>query len=174
MNQFDTAISVSPEELEELKRQAEELNQRIKELSNPVQIAPYVKQKPLDVPRNLSNKRPVFGFTERCNCDAWNAFVKLAKTVHTESPEFYMDTAYSGFCNYKEPFIRYNSKNPPRSIRQLTHKQLLISAEMLNEMIEIYNKYFVMLHTEVTYDPKDGSGARKVTVISPDEEMEEV
>lgn len=165
MQQFNT-VPVSSQELEELKRQAEELNQRIKELSKPRQIAPYVSVKPLDVPRNLYNNKPIFGFTERCDPDVWNAFIRLAKSIHTESPEFYMDTAYGN--GIRKPYIRSTLKNAPRSIHQLSQQQVRISAEMLDDMIAVYNKYMAMLHTQVVYDPKDGSGARLVDVIPPD------
>ena len=89
----ENTVTVPCEELEELKRQAEEINRRIKELSAPKQIAPYVTERPLSTPRNLKDDEPVFGFTDYLDQDAWSAFIKLAKTVHTKSPQFYMSSA---------------------------------------------------------------------------------
>ena len=43
---------------------------------------------------------------------------------------------------------------------------------MLNEMVAIYNRYYVMLHEQVVYDPRDGSGAQLVDVIPPQPDRE--
>lgn len=164
MHVFEKTVEVSSEELEELKRQAEEINRRIKELSAPKQIAPYVLERPLSHPRNLRDDEPVFGYIDYVDQDAWNAFIKLAKTVHTKSPQFYMDSSiHRGGCLY----IRNTVGETPRTINQLSLEQIRVSAEMLNEMIAIYNRYFVMLHKHVVYDPRDGSGVQLVDVIPP-------
>lgn len=164
MHVFEKTVEVSSEELEELKRQAEEINRRIKELSAPKQIAPYVSERPLSHPRNLRDDEPVFGYIDYVDQDAWNAFIKLAKTVHTKSPQFYMDSSiHRGGCLY----IRNTVGETPRTINQLSLEQIRVSAEMLNEMIAIYNRYFVMLHKHVVYDPRDGSGVQLVDVIPP-------
>lgn len=168
----ENTVTVPCEELEELKRQAEEINRKIRELSAPKQIAPYVTEKPLSAPRKLKDDKPLFGFTDYYDQDAWNAFVKLAKTVHTKSPQFYM----SSVSNYRgiggKPYIRSTVKKIPRTIDQLSTEQIKISAKMLNEMIAIYNRYFVMLHKQVIYDPQDGSGAQLVDVLSPQTDKE--
>ena len=162
MSSFDNTVSVPSEELEELKRQAEEINRKIKELSAPKQIAPYVTARPLSHPRNLKADEPVFGYTQWIDQDVWNAFIKLAKAVHTKSPQFYMSTSYPG-----RPYIRCTRAETPKTIEQLSVEQVKISAEMLDEMIAVYNRYFSMLHEQVVYDPRDGSGPRLVEVHQP-------
>lgn len=161
------AVTVPCEELEELKRQAEEINRRIKELSAPKQIAPYVTERPLSTPRKLKDDEPVFGFTDYLDQDAWSAFVKLAKTVHTKSPQFYMSSAVNYMGPGCRPYIRSTVSKTPRTIDQLSTEQIKISAEMIDEMVAIYNRYFVMLHEQVIYDPQDGSGPQLVDVIPP-------
>lgn len=158
-------VTVPCEELEELKRQAEEINRRIKELSAPKQIACYVTERPLSTPRNLKDGEPVFGYIDYVDQDAWNAFIKLAKTVHTKSPQFYMSSTHPSMG--ARPYIRSTRGETPRTIEQLSADQVRISAEMLNEMVAIYNRYFVMLHEQVVYDPRDDSGAQMVDVIPP-------
>lgn len=158
-------VEIPYEEIEELKRQAEEINRRIKELSAPKQIAPYVTERPLSHPRNLKQNEPVFGYTRYVDQDVWNAFIKLAKAIHTKSPQFYMGTTSPGSPNL---YIRSTYAETPRTIDQLSAEQVKVSAEMLNEMIAIYNRYFLMLHEQVLYDPRDGSGVHLIDVIPPD------
>ena len=164
MSSFDNTVSVPSEELEELKRQAEEINRKIKELSAPKQIAPYVTARPLSHPRNLKDGDPIFGYTQWVDQDVWNAFIKLAKAVHTKSPQFYMSTAWAG---NNRPYIRCTRAETPKTIEQLSVEQVKISAQMLDEMIEVYNRYFSMLHEQVVYDPRDGSGPQVVEVRHP-------
>lgn len=161
MTEFENTISVSCEELEELKRQAEEINRRINKLSAPKQIAPYVTVRPLSHPRNLKDDEPIFGYTQWVDQDVWNAFIKLAKAVHSKSPQFYMSTAYPGSSR---PYIRCTNAETPRTIEQLSVEQIKISAEMLDEMIAVYNRYFSILHERVVYDPRDGSDPQLVEV----------
>lgn len=166
MTEFENTVAVPCEDLEELKRQAEEINRKIRELSRPKQLAPYVKEKPFDVPRNLKNDEPVFGFQPPLNSEAWLSFMKLAKLIHTKTPQFYMSTAWPG---NNRPYIRSTHASVPRTIDQLTREQIQISANMLDEMIAIYNRYMVMLHEKVIYDPGDGSGPRLVDVMPPED-----
>ena len=70
------------------------------------------------------------------------------------------------------PYIRSTCSKTPRTIEQLSADQVRISAEMLNEMVAIYNRYYVMLHEQVVYDPRDGSGAQLVDVIPPQPDRE--
>lgn len=170
MNVFGDTVEVPCGEIEELKRQAEEINRRIKELSAPKQIACYVTERPLSTPRNLKDDEPVFGYIDYVDQDAWNAFIKLAKTVHTKSPQFYMSSTHPSMGG--RPYIRSTCSKTPRTIEQLSADQVRISAEMLNEMVAIYNRYYVMLHEQVVYDPRDGSGAQFVDVIPPQPDRE--
>lgn len=173
MENFESTVPVRREELEELKKQAEEINRRIKELSAPKHLAPYVSEKPLSHPRNLKDDIPIFGFTNYVDQDAWNSFLNLAKTVHTKSPQFYMDVAFDLYSrSHKRPYIRSTRDAKPRYIEQMTMEQIRISAEMLNEMIAVYNRYYVMLHSHVMYDPKDGSGTQIIEVCPPGTEVE--
>lgn len=164
MEYFENTVSGSCERLDELKRQAEEINRRIKELSAPKQIAPHVTVRPLSHPRNLKDEEPIFGYTGWVDQDVWSAFIKLAKTVHEGSPQFYMSTTCSGSS---QPYIRQTGGGTPRTIDQLSIDQIKISAEMLDEMIAVYNRYFLMLHKQVIYDPRDGSGPQLYEVLSP-------
>ena len=86
MNVFGETVEVPCGEIEELKRQAEEINRRIKELSAPKQIACYVTERPLSTPRNLKDDEPVFGYIDYVDQDAWNAFIKLAKNSAHKIP----------------------------------------------------------------------------------------
>lgn len=167
MNEFEEHVQVPLEELKELKQKAEEINRRIKELSAPRQIAPYVSRRPLSHPKNLKKDEPIFGFKKWVNPDVWNAFIKLAKAIHEKSPTFYMSTAHPGSLI---PYIRDTGAAIPKTISQLSEEQVKISAKMLDEMIAIYNHYYVNLHRQVVYDSRDGRGPELVDVIPPIEE----
>lgn len=151
-------------EIEELKRQEAEIKKRIKELSAPRSFLQHVSALPLSGPTSLKSDEPVFGYyTNHYNQKAWDAFVILAKTVHEKSSKFYMDSTLGGL-----PYIRSTcGETTPRKISQLSAEQVRISGEMLSEMIAIYNKYFVMLHDKVVYDPRNGTGERLVDVVPP-------
>lgn len=171
MNMFGCTVEIPYKEIEELKRQAEEINRQIKELSAPKQIAPYVTERPLSYPKNLEEDKPIFGYTKHYDQSVWNAFIVLAKAIHIKTPQFYMSTASPGS---PRPYIRSTYAEAPRTIDQLSAEQIKVSAEMLNEMIAIYNRYFLMLHEQVLYDPRDGSGAHLIDVIPPEPAKEVV
>lgn len=172
MFDYSSIVPIPCQELEELKRQSEEINRKIKELSCPKGFAVNTSLKPLSSPINLKNDEPVFGYTENYyDRDAWKSFIYLGKSIHEKIGQFYMDSAY-GFNYYRRPYIRKTKNIIPKTIAELTDEQIRISCQMINELVEIYNRYYAMLHTEVVYDPNDGSGPLKIKVLSPSETKE--
>lgn len=59
--------------------------------------------RPLLHPRNLKDDDTIFGYTGWVDQDVWNAFIKLAKTVHAGTPQFYMSTTWPGS---RKPYSR--------------------------------------------------------------------
>ena len=81
---------VDTDELMELKKQAEEINKRIAELTAPKNIAYRCKVKPYGLPYFLDNdaRNPVV-FTDRhYDTDAWAHFLALGKMIHAENGVF--------------------------------------------------------------------------------------
>lgn len=168
MEEFRDTVEDHRLEIEKLKRQEAEIKKRIKELSAPRSFTQYISERPLSSPVKLKDDEPVFGYdTKHHNQKAWDAFVVLAKTVHEKSPRFYMSSTIGG-----DPYIRSTGGELPRKISELSTEQVRISGEMLSEMIAVYNKYFVMLHDKVVYEPRDGSWERLIDVIPPQNDNE--
>lgn len=133
----------SKEQLEELEKKADELNALIKKLKNKNRLVDYCMLRPLNTPRNIKDDIPVFGFKDLYDTEVWNCFCKLAKAVHNDSDEFYMSTAYPGS---HRKYIRSNTVPNPKKFEELTMEQMELSGKMVDEMIAIYNKYFIFTH----------------------------
>lgn len=113
-------------------------------------LAGLVKVKPLSHPAPLEQGEPVFGYRDYPNYDAWNHFRELARCLLTESPLFYMSTTNPGS---RTPYIRSTGADKPKDLRKLPEEDLELAAKMLDEMIVIYNRYFVETHRTVLYKP---------------------
>lgn len=155
---------ITAEQLEELEKKAEELNAFIKKMKRKNRLTDYAKLRPLNAPENILDDAPVFGFHKYYDRDAWNCFCKLAKLLHENRGEFYMDTV-----NYRcdKKYIRSNRDLNIRKLEDLTSEQMSLSGQMIDEMIAIYNKYYITTHRSVVYDPKDGTGKIILPVIPP-------
>lgn len=148
---YDSMTVVDTDELMELKKQAEEINKRIAELTAPKNIAYRCKVKPYRLPCFLDNdaRNPVVFTDRRYDTDAWAHFLALGKMIHAENGVF----KTRGMSWRREPFyVDELGKNVPKKVSDLTQEEARISAEMLEKMISIYNEYMVRMHTCVTLD----------------------
>lgn len=158
----------SKEQLEELEKKADELKALIKKLKNKNRLADYCMLSPLNTPRNIKDDIPVFGFSNMHDADVWNCFCRLAKAVHSNSDEFYMSTANP--WSYKK-YIRSRTVPSPKKFEELTAEQMELSGKMVDEMIAIYNKYFIAIHQHVVYDDMEGNGKKYYYVLPPKQEQ---
>ena len=143
------------EQIKELEKQIKELKKQIKDLK-PQALAYMVRTKPLDVPRNLEDDLPIFGYREKLyDHEVWKFMLDIAKRVHIKSPVFYMTKPFEG-----KPYIRFNYTCPPKKIDELTEDQKKVSAKMLEELVTVYNKYFMQLHQWVYYVDEHGNEKR--------------
>lgn len=124
-----------------------------------------MKKLPYEWVRNSSGEHPIFE-PDTFVGDSWKSFLNLAKLLHKQSPKFHMSETL-----YGKPYIRYD-KQPyaPKTVTDLTLEQQLLSIEMLNEMIPIWNKYFAKAHPTVWYDAKGNGDFQKVKVLYEDGE----
>ena len=148
---YDSMTVVDTDELMELKKQAEEINKRIAELTAPKNIAYRCKVKPYGLPRFLDNdaRNPVV-FTDRhYDMDAWAHFLALGKMIHAKNGVF----KTRGLNWRRDPFyVDEFGKAAPKKVSELTQEEAQVSAEMMDKMISIYNEYMVRMHTCVTLD----------------------
>lgn len=129
----------------------------------PVSIACNMKELPLQTPTNLYEDRPVFGFSNSTNSNAWLCFVRLAKLIHEKTDCHYMDRTYSG-----SPYIRTETIKScdriPRKIEMLSQEEYQDSVDMLNEMVPIFNEYFKKNHQYVPYKRNKDSEVEMIKV----------
>ncbi len=165
METQERVINIS--ELEELEKIVKEAQARIAELKAPTQLVTACAVKPLGLPffNNHDSRENAYLDKRHYDREAWSHFLELGKMIHNQPGQF----VARGF-NYRNPFytdICSASRRKVRKISDLTGTEARISAEMLDEMIAVYNKYMVMLHK--TVELKDVSGnIRKVPVITSD------
>lgn len=127
----------------------------------PVSIACNVRELPLRTPTNLYEDRPVFGFSNLTNENAWTCFVRLAKLVH-EKPRLY----YMKKNSYGNSYITSDTQKDsiPRKIEMLSQEEYRDSVDMLNEMVPIFNKYFKKNHQYVPYKRNKDSEVEMIKV----------
>lgn len=165
METQERVINIS--ELEELEKIVKDAQAMIAELKAPTQLVTACAVKPLGLPffSNHDSRENAHFDKKHYDRKAWSHLLELGKMIHNQPGQF----VARGF-NCRNPFytdICSTGGRKVRKISDLTGVEAKISAEMLNEMITVYNKYMVMLHK--TVELKDVSGnIRKVPVITSD------
>ena len=116
---------------------------------------------PIESIRNIRDEHPEFMYDQRLVMDTWKFFIALAKQIHPNGVEFYMDTAFG------RPSIRKNFGKTPR-INQLNEEQKQMSIRMLGELIPIYNRYFMEANKKVKYYPNGLGGDYELIDVMPE------
>jgi hypothetical protein len=84
----------------------------------------------------------------------WKAFSALAKFLHVKDWMFYMSTVSPGS---NKPYVRTKGEHKvPRNFSSMSYEQLSVSGKMVDEMISIWNKYFMEVHKNIYYEDFDG------------------
>lgn len=151
------------EEIEYLKMQAQSINKRIKELEQPRIIADRVSVKPFLPPRFVSSDcRNSVAFREYYDVEAWGHFLALAKLLCRKNGVF----RRRGGC---WPYHMYEDEGKKiKKISDMSSKDAEVAAEMLEELVSIYNRYMYRTHSVIQADFGDGD-IIEVPVINPDE-----
>ncbi|MBR5584467.1 MAG: hypothetical protein IKT73_00835 [Anaerotignum sp.] len=135
-----------------LKKRVEELERKqVKDVPLASGWAYAVTELPihhLGIDKFCSVKHPVVTY-KRGAYDAWKLFTSLAKQIHA------VDTLHFTSCNSRYNGEQYRWRieyhSAPRSHTALTYEQKLLSLEMLNELVPIYNKYYKLAHPEADF-----------------------
>lgn len=159
-----------PSELDRLKAQVNAIQKRIDELSAPYSIANLCKKKPLSLPgfENGDVRKDATFYRKIIDQDVWKHFLSLGKMIHSQNGTFVVRGARSPYAPY---YADEKDKYVPSRVSQLTREQAVISAEMIDKMVEIYNEYMVKLHPTVTVIDVDG--VRQTVAVKPPEDIEE-
>ena len=148
----DGCIEIDKSEYLAMKNKLLALEEKINKIENATyrinSLKQMVNESPIESVMNAHDQVPIFKYSTLGN-DTWNCFLTLGKLLHRENYKFYMDTCGSG--PYRRPYIRSNGKETIPMVKNLDDNQKRISAEMLNELIPIYNKYYKMMHEQVLY-----------------------
>lgn len=138
-------MEISREEYLALTRRVEELEKRqnLPKSGYDRGWADWVNELPINILRLKSTENDELSVEyEKSACDAWLAFSKLAKLVHTRSWSYKRTYSTHWGWNWRSE----GDNVVPKRYHELTDEQKAISLEMLNELIPIYNKYFKMTH----------------------------
>lgn len=157
-------------ELESLKAQVNAIQKRIDELSAPYSIANLCKKKPLSLPgfENGDVRKDATFYRKIIDQDVWKHFLSLGKMIHSQNGTFVVRGARYPYAPY---YADEKDKYVPSRVSQLTREQAVISAEMIDKMVEIYNEYMVKLHPTVTVIDVDG--VRQTVAVKSPEDIEE-
>lgn len=157
-------------ELESLKAQVNAIQKRIDELSAPYSIANLCKKKPLSLPgfENVDVRKDATFYRKIIDQDIWKHFLSLGKMIHSQNGTFVVRGARYPYAPY---YADEKDKYVPSRVSQLTREQAVISAEMIDKMVEIFNEYMVKLHPTVTVI--DADGVRQTVAVKPPEDIEE-
>lgn len=153
-------MEISEREYFELKEQVRLLQEKVNGINKPRgDLASQVSELPINYISNNVNDYPDFKYFKSVGNDAWRVFIQLAKILHTTSCKFHMEESS---VRRGEPYIRSIGHHvTPKRITEMTDDQIAVSIQMLNELIPIYNKYFMQTHEYVLYsDTNDGQYRR--------------
>ena len=136
-----------------LKRQIDVLNERIEGVGRPRNFAEVVL-KPYDYVRCVDSENLIFTPDRKAGGEAWRLICQLGKTVHQNTPRFFK----SSYTYGKPCVLRDNNTRSPRTLVDMTDEQMLLSAKMMNEIVEVYNKYFEQANRFALYaDRRNGA-----------------
>lgn len=103
----------------------------------------------------------IFEYVSTGKNEEWREFEKLGKLLHRPTPIFYMNETSQG--SGVQMVRSENNVTRYRKYDQLTPQQIKLSAEMVDEMIEIWNEYFKKANPIAKY--KDSEGNIKIKHI---------
>lgn len=169
-------MEISEMEYYQLKMQVQNLQEQVASIKEPkrTNLVSAMNEGVISKVTNIVDGKPVFGYVTSCNSDVWPLMLQMAKSVHDPSDLFYMDRS----CVYPHlhrPYIRciFQKSGKVRKILDLTECQFELSAQMLNEIIPIYNRYFKLTHQRVLYDPTGKGDYQSIGVVDGDLRAEE-
>lgn len=156
---------ISEEEYLDLKNQIKALSEKVEFVGKPTTFAGVVSAKPYSLIKNKEEDIPIFEPVAGFNNDgSWDAFVKLGKTLHRSVGRFQMEKCRNGGF-----YIRsVGHVRTPRTIADMTKEQIELSARMIDEMVEVYNRYFAIANQYVLFDRDMTGDYEKVRVIYPE------
>lgn len=140
-------MEISEREYLELKRRVEMLESKQKAAPSDRGWAFSVKVMPHDIVRAVNScDKNLEVYCDTACSDAWKAFSDLAKYIHRRPTTFVWEfNRYHRYFSWNQELY-----HAPKRYHQLTEEQKLLSLDMLNELIPIYNKYYALANPTTT------------------------
>lgn len=163
MKKIEIEVSEYIDMLKEITSLKKQLEDKEKLFPTAKTVNGMLREKPYENVWNTDSDVAIFApRVNGCSGEAHKAFVRLAKLLHRCNEKFYMSETYKGSGI---PHIRDIGNTKIPTFNEMSYEQHLLSAEMLNEMIPIWNKYFAKVHETVWYDAKGNGDFQKVNVL---------
>jgi hypothetical protein len=165
-------MEITREEYLELVNKIDALQASLSEVKEPVgHIGSMVVEKPIygidtiGPDGNVSD--PSFKFVSGIYGEPWNIFRELAKRLHSNYSDFYIHEYEDRWG--KRRGVRQRKRTKLLQTTEMTSEQKEIAADMLNEMVPIWNRYFKLVNSHVLYEPPNTSISLLKKVIDPEE-----
>lgn len=162
---------ISAEEYQGLKRQEKELRRVIAEYEKrhfPAKLSEACLERPIcDIrPCNHNVARIeecVFQYEKYIDSDIWRVLSLLGKYLHYRPFTFFVRNTFN-WRGEPEFYVTEEDRVErfPRTYAELTPEQIKVSGSMVDEMIQIWNRYFVMCHPTTTCRNANGEYFRKL------------
>lgn len=144
----------------------------LEERREPKTFGELVRNRPFFTPcfpNRDAREEPVYIFENPHfhNDDAWKLFVSLGKLLHQATDKYRirgLRGAHMDCYHYPDNITHHK---PPRTISELTTEEKTISANMMEEMIDIWNRYMVQVHPCAICNYEDGKGFIEVPAKNP-------
>lgn len=144
---------MTQDEYLKIKEEADRLNRLVYEYEHKVvDLASSTQKRPINAltikSSNVSNLEDVELVYRYCAEDIpWKCFSQLGKFLHQSPITYYMSTTHSGS---NVPYVRQceNSAHTPKRYSDMTEEQIKISGRMVEELIEVWNRYFQEVNTK--------------------------
>lgn len=167
-------MEISEREYYQLREQVQTLQGKVESMSasKRTNLLGAMNEAVISSVQNITAGKPIFGYSRFNNNDVWPLLLQMAKAIHEPSNVFYMSTACPN--GYPHPYIRSTAgARKPRKLTDLSESQFDLSAQMLNEMIPIYNRYFKFTHQRVLYDATGRGDYQSIGVVDDSMELED-
>ena len=158
---------IPDEEYYELKKQLQALNEKIEYVKKPTSFASVVEIKPYGYISSVDFYTPVFAPRADCSNEVWKLFIQLGKSIHQSASYFKPDLPTK--WNSRAYIRKISNKKVPKTLAEMSAEQIKLSAEMITEMIGIYNRYFQKVNTHVLFDEHRTGEYSPVVIMYPEE-----
>lgn len=162
-------MAITREEYLELVNKIDSLQASLDVVSDPyVSVWNMLTEKPIEDIQPANSKNiidPDFKYRSSAYEPVWKLLSELVRRLHSVPKDFYIHV-YDAPRWRGEREIRPVKNKRPLYHKEMTQNQRQIGADMLSEIVPIYNRYVKMIHNEATYTNLNGE-IEKISIVDP-------